>query len=415
MTGRSAHDPAAPKEQESSLSSRSRVIASFLVLGMAGACVANQPPGNAGARTETIAVESSATECKVASAEAPSGTISFSVRNTGTDVTEFYLLAEDGLRVISEIENVGPGLTRDLVVRVGPGSYVTACKPGMVGDGIRSAFTVKDSGVAIEPSGDVAQQLTEAETSYVAYVKDQAGSLIAGTKAFAEAYTAGDDALARELYPDVRVHWERIEPVAESFGDLDPLLDAREADLADGDTWSGWHYLEKDLWPPSPDANGGATYEPMTPAERLAATTDLVTWTERLVTQVNAEDFTFEAFQISNGAKELLDEVASGKVTGEEEIWSHTDLWDFQANVDGAWVAFEVLRDVAEAEDPELAATLVTRFDELNSLLAEHGSIEEGFSSYDELTTAEVQALAAAVDAVGEPLSRLTTTITGAK
>ena len=202
--------------------------------------------------------------------------------------------------------------------------------------------------------------------------------------------------------------------MAESFGDLDPLLDAREADLAEGDTWSGWHYLEKDLWPPTPEANGGTTYEAMTPAERTAAAADLVSWTERLVTQVNAEDFTFEAFQISNGAKELLDEVASGKVTGEEEIWSHTDLWDFQANVDGAWVAFEVLRNVAEAEDPELVGTLVTRFNELNALLAEHGSIGEGFSSYDELTTAEVQALAAAVDAVGEPLSRLTTTITGA-
>lgn len=41
------------------------------------------------------------------------------------------------------------------------------------------------------------------------------------------------------------------------------------------------------------------------------------------------------------------------------------------------------------------------------------GPIEDGFSSCDELTTAEVQALAALVDAVGEPVSRLTT-ITGA-
>ena len=341
------------------MSSRSRVLVCLLVLGLAGACVANQPLGGSGAGTATIAVESSATECKVERTEAPSGTLAFSVRNTGTDVTEFYLLAEDGLRVISEIENVGPGLTRELVVRVRPGSYVTACKPGMVGDGIRSAFTVKDSGAVIEPTGDVAQQLTEAETSYVAYVKDQAGSLIAGTKAFADCLHGRRRRPARELYPDVRVHWERIEPVAESFGDLDPLLDAREADLAEGDTWSGWHYLEKDLWPPTPEANGGTTYEAMTPAERTAAAADLVSWTERLVTQVNAEDFTFEAFQISNGAKELLDEVASGKVTGEEEIWSHTDLWDFQANVDGAWVAFEVLRNVAEAEDPELVATLV--------------------------------------------------------
>ncbi len=116
---------------------------------------------------------------------------------------------------------------------------------------------------------------------------------------------------------------------------------------------------------------------------------------------------------MSNGLKDLLDEVASGKVTGEEEIWSHTDLWDFQSNVDGAWVAFQVLRHVAESEDPELVTTLVTRFDELNALLAEHGSIEEGFRLYDELSTAEVQALGATVDAVGEPLSRLTTTITG--
>jgi len=129
---------------------------------------------------------------------------------------------------------------------------------------------------------------------------------------------------------------------------------------------------------------------------------------------VTAPDFTFEAFQISNGAKELLDEVASGKVTGEEEIWSHTDLWDFQANVDGAFVAFEVLRDVAAVEDAALVTTLDERFEALKALLATHGSVEAGFKGYDELSQAEIQALAAAVDALGEPLSTLTATITGA-
>ena len=201
------------------------------------------------------------------------------------------------------------------------------------------------------------------KTSYIAYVKDQAGTLIAGTQAFADAYAAGDDDTARDLYAKTRVNWERIEPVAESFGDLDPLLDAREADLEEGQAWTGWHRIEKDLWPPAPDANGGETYVPLTTEERAAAAADLVANTEALVDKVNAPDFTFEAFQISNGAKELLDEVASGKVTGEEEIWSHTDLWDFQANVDGAFVAFEVLRDVAEAEDAELVTTLDERFD----------------------------------------------------
>ena len=102
---------------------------------------------------------------------------------------------------------------------------------------------------------------------------------------------------------------------------------------------------------------------PLTPEQRAAAAADIVANTQQLVDEVNAPDFTFEAFQIANGAKELLDEVATGKVTGEEEIWSHTDLWDFQANVDGARVGYEVLADVVEAEDPDLAATLATRFE----------------------------------------------------
>ena len=43
-----------------------------------------------------------------------------------------------------------------------------------------------------------------------------------------------------------------------------------------------------------------------------------------------------EPAQIANGAVELMNEVASSKITGEEDRYSHTDLWDFQANVDGA-------------------------------------------------------------------------------
>ena len=131
-----------------------------------------------------------------------------------------------------------------------------------------------------------------------------------------------------------------------------------------------------------------------------------------IVAKANAEKLT--ALQLANGAKELLDEVATGKVTGEEEIWSHTDLWDFQANVDGARVGYEVLADIVEAQDPDLSSELATRFAELQSLLTEQGSIESGFTYYDELTEAQVKDLAAAVDALSEPLSRLTTTVTGA-
>jgi iron uptake system component EfeO len=119
-----------------------------LVLGLPllAACTNNTAaPANDAGDGRSLTVRSTDTECALSAPTAPSGDLRFSVTNAGSQVTEFYLLGEDGLRVIAEVENIGPGLSRDLVVTAPPGSYFIACKPGMVGDGIRSDFTVVDS------------------------------------------------------------------------------------------------------------------------------------------------------------------------------------------------------------------------------------------------------------------------------
>ncbi|MFN8183392.1 MAG: iron uptake system protein EfeO [Candidatus Nanopelagicales bacterium] len=356
---------------------------------------------NPTAATDAIAVSSTDTTCDVNTTEAPSGTLVFNVSNRGSQVTEFYVLADDGLRIVGEVENIGPGLTRDLVVLAAPGSYYTACKPGMVGDGIRASFTVTDSGADLTPSGKTGEQISAATAAYAAYVRDQTAQLVADTDEFVTAYLAGDDDRARRLYAPTRQHWERIEPVAESFGDLDPKLDLREADLEEGQPWTGWHRIEKDLWPP-------AGYTPMTQQQRAAVAEQLVADTAELHSRVG--DLTYTADQLGNGAKELLDEVATGKVTGEEEFWSHTDLWDFQANVDGARVMFENLQPVVETNNPQLADDLTQRFEALQDLLDRYRS-DDGFVLYTDLTPKQVKELAAAVDGLAEPLSRLTSTV----
>ncbi len=368
-------------------------------LALATACTENDPKSAGGA----ISVVSTADACKVGITEAPSGNLVFEVKNDDSQVTEFYLLAADGLRIVGEVENIGPGLTRQLVVTAAPGEYVTACKPGMTGDGIRGEFTVTDSGTDLAATGELGELLTTATDQYALYVKDQAEQLITKTEEFADLYTSGDDDAARALYADARTHWERIEPVAESFGDLDPRLDLREADLADGQAWTGWHAIEKDLWPP---ADG---YTAFTQAEREALAELLVADTQELVDRV--QTLTFTPDQLGNGAKELLDEVATGKVTGEEEIWSHTDLWDFQANVDGARIAFEVLQPALETKDAELAELLATRFAELQELLDQYALPDGGFVFYDELSADQVKELSDAVNALSEPLSNLTAAV----
>ena len=374
----------------------------IMLATLGGLLVLSACTANTSAAGDAIAVNSGDDVCEVAASEAPSGTVQFTVKNTGSQVTEFYVLADDGLQILSEVENIGPGLARDLVVQLPPGTVKLACKPGMVGDGIRSDFTVLDSGSDTTFDEDEASVVDAATTNYAAYVKDQTEQLLADTKAFAAAYIAGDDDAARALYAPTRMHWERIEPVAESFGDLDPILDAREADLEEGQEWTGWHRIEKDLWPP---ASG---YTALTPAQRTKVAEQLVADTQTLYDRTR--DMTFTVDKLGNGAKELLDEVATGKITGEEEIWSHTDLWDFQANLEGAKVMYAGLRPVVEKRDPELAATLDEQFDSVQKKLDKHRE-GDGFVYYTDLTPAQVKELAEAVDALAEPLSRLTTTV----
>ncbi|GAA5150721.1 peptidase M75 family protein [Nocardioides marinquilinus] len=353
-----------------------------------------------------LTVTSSDDACDVSGAEAPEGTLTFEVSNAGSEVTEFYLLGDDGLRVLGEVENIGEGDSSTLTVKAPAGTYYTSCRPGMKGDGIRNAFTVtaSDEGKEQLAEGTDDQKVQEALAAYKLYVRDQSAQLLEQTTRFVELYEAGDqDDEARALYPVARQHWERIETVAESFGDLDPLMDAREADVVAGEEWTGWHRIEKDLWPARAEK-----YRALTPQERVTYGDDLLANTKKLDQKIQGLDYT--VVDLGNGSRGLLEEVASGKVTGEEEYWSRTDLWDFQANVDGARVAFENLQPVLAEKDPELAQTLTTRFDELQALLDTHRS-GDGFVTYDQLSKDEVGALVDAVNALSEPLSRLTATV----
>lgn len=336
-----------------------------------------------------IAVTATDTECDVAVAEAPAGTVEFEITNQGTKVTEFYLYAE-GDRIMGEVENIGPGLSRTFHVEVTEGgTYQTACKPGMVGDGIRADFVVTgDAG----SSKDADEKLAEATDSYQRYVGSQTEALLTRTQEFVDAVKAGDVATAQSLFPVARTYWERIEPVAESFGDLDPKIDGREEVIAEGLEFTGFHRIERDLWvdgiQPDTAAMADRLMADVTEIVELASTVEL------------------NPLQLANGAKGLLDEVATGKITGEEDRYSHTDLWDFRANVDGSQAAIASLRPVLEERAPDLVATLDERFAELDALL-EAQRAGDGFVLYTDLTPDEVRALSTALDAVSEPVSQV--------
>lgn len=345
----------------------------------------------------SIDVKATDTACEVGSSETSTGSTTFKVVNNGTKTNEFYVMTSGG-RVLGEVENIGPGASRTLVVEFqDAGDYTTLCKPGMVGEGISG--TIKVTGESVNSAeGDAA--LTEAVENYTSYVRSQTENLQDVTAEFVDAVKAGDVDKAKELFPQVRTPYERIEPVAESFpNDLDPRIDLREADLAEGDEWTGFHTIEKDLW-----EGGKITGQTKKNADQLSQ--DI----KELVDGINSDDFQLNPVQIATGAQGLLDEIATSKITGEEDIFSHTDLYDFQANLEGSRAAIASLEKPLEERKPGMLKEINSRFDAVQDELNKHRE-GDGFVSYDTVSDSERKALSTALDHLTEEVSKVPSVI----
>ena len=132
----------------SSVLSRPAVLLTVPLLLAAGALAACGGGDSAGSSTK-VAVEAGDDSCTVSETELEAGDLTFAVKNTGNKVTEVYVYAEDDgafTKVVSEVENIGPGTSRDMDVDLAAGSYEVACKPGQSGDGIRQKIAVTGGG-----------------------------------------------------------------------------------------------------------------------------------------------------------------------------------------------------------------------------------------------------------------------------
>ena len=382
------------------MSLRDRRPALLAVLALAAlstaACASSDDDGGGGTEAvDTVTVSSTDDACDVDTTELPAGTHRFEVTNDGSKVTEFYVYGE-GDRVMAEVENIAPGLTRDLLAELSAGEYEAACKPGMIGDGIRQKLTV--TGEASALSARTSPWPRPAPTTRRT-CRAESAALLEQTTAFVTAVKAGDIAGAKALYPVARTHWERIEPVAESFGDLDPLIDAREGDQEPGQDFTGFHRIEKALWEAG-DVSDMGPYADQLLDERAG---------DR---RRGPNEVTLEPLQLANGAKALLDEIATGKITGEEDRYSHTDLWDFAGNLEGSKAAVQALRPYLEENDPDLVAEIDDRFAATEAELGTHRS-GDGWVLYDQLDQAQLHALSDSITALTESVSKVAAVVAG--
>jgi iron uptake system component EfeO len=343
-----------------------------------GSVPSNQP-------TSTVKVVLSDAGCSPSPASAPAGPVKFEITNSSSaKVTEVELQSNG--KILGEKESVTPGLSGDFSLRLDGGTYSIYC-PG----GAKDTFTFTVTGGSA-PTRQADTSLADATKGYHNYVVNEVNLLVPATKVFTDAVRAGDMAKAKASFAPARVHYESVEPVAESFGDLDPDIDARIDDVPNPAQWTGFHRIEKALW----QDNTLAGMAPL--ADKLDA--DVKTLQARVSTA------TYQPAQLANGAGDLLTEVSTSKVTGEEDRYSHTDLWDFQANIDGARQCFELLKPALAAKNPDQAQQLEARFTDVVNGLNQYRQ-GDGFVDYSTVSQEQRRKLADSVNALAEPLSKV--------
>ncbi len=320
----------------------------------------------------------------------PSGQVVFNIKNNSTRKLEWEILK--GVMVVDERENIAPSLSDKMTVTLLPGEYEMTC--GLLNNP-RGKLVVTDSGFK-EAAGEAnMEKLAQPLADYKVYVQNEAAQLVTKTTAFVEAVKAGRTEDAKAMFADVRTHYERIEPIAELFNELDPAIDARADDFKDKEQdpgFGGFHRIEHALW----TLNTTKGMEPI--ADKLLADV------QKLKQEIDI--LTFPPSKVVGGAAVLIEEVANSKISGEEDRYSRTDLSDFQANIEGAQKIIELFRPMIAEKDQVLLDKTDANFKQVTDILAKYRT-EKGFQPYDKLTDADRKNLQAPINALAEDLAKL--------
>ena len=329
--------------------------------------------------------------CDQTAINAKAGDVSFTITNKSDKAIEWEIL--DGVKVVFEKENILPNFKQDLKATLVAGNYQMTC--GLLSNAQGTLVVAANDAADAKPVV-VPKELVAPLAEYKAYILKETNILLTQTTKFVAAVNAGKLAEAQALFGPTRVHYEDIEPVAELFNDLDGTIDTRPDDFEkkeDDPKFVGFHRIEKALFA---DKTTDGTKEL---ADKLLA--DVTELHSRIQTLVIPPD------KMLDGAAELIEEVAKTKITGEEDRYSGTDLYDFQANVDGSKKIVELIKPLLKAKNPDLLKKTETNFAKVDALLAKYKTANGGFENYSKVTEDDRTALKGPITALAEDLSSL--------
>jgi iron uptake system component EfeO len=281
----------------------------FVVL-TTGAAVLFLPMATLSAEAIPVNVTVTDKGCEPYSLTVTEGKSTFAIRNASQRALEWEIL--DGVMVVEGRENIFPGFTQTLSAALSPGEYQMTC--GLLNNP-KGKLIVQAAATGASTSLVDALDLVGPLAEYKLYVSREVGALIADTHTFVAPIKANDLAKAQALYAPTRTHYERIEPVAELFDDLDKAIDVRADAFEEKENdpgFAGFHKIEKFVF-----------VDKSTAAAQQAAD-KLLGDVQELRNRI--QNLTIPAGKMVAGAADLIEEVAATKITGEEDRQSHRPL-----------------------------------------------------------------------------------------
>lgn len=320
---------------------------------------------------------------------AKAGVLKVNAINTGDNSGELEVLKGD--RILGEVEKVLPSQEKVFSVKLDEGEYKFLCgsKSGETAVLTISKNSTGNNNEAIE------KELADDVVQYKEYILEQTAQLQVDVKVFTDAIRANNVEAAKAAYPKSRQAWERIEPIAELFLKFDIAIDARVDDFENekDPEFKGYHKLEWFLFEKN-TTEGAAKF-----ADQLDADiADL---------QVELTSLEIDPFVMTKGPQGLMEEVANGKITGEEDRYSGTDLYDFEANLEGSDKVIEILEDEISAQDAGFVAEYTKSVENVRNILNEYKVSETEFKNYEELTKEDINKLKVLIADLSEKLAEV--------
>ena len=351
-------------------------------------------PAAAADKATTVSISLTPQGCAPKPAKVAAGEVDFNVANKDADaVSEAELRTGDLAKILGEQENLTPGLSGGFALTLQPGTYKINC-PGAA----QSRWTLTVGGKASGPAWQSNPQLAAAVSGYSSYVSQNTARMVTSTQQMCAAIDAKNLSQAEALYPKARVFYERIEPVAEIWGNLDTDIDGRwENPVTVQAQFTGFHRIEQMMW--ADNTLKGAS--PMCAG--------LVKNEQQLLTLVRSASY--NPLEMASGATDLINEAATAKIDGEEERYSNTDLPVFQANVDGAMEVVTLLQPYLQKKDPGLLTLIQHRAAAITAQMAHYqaspGYDGTGYVEYSTVLDTQRRQLSGTVNAFAEALSKV--------